>query len=399
MADPKWQTKTLSVALPPELQQLLDVYDEIADSINNILDISVDALNVISFLLTDIVNPLILALIFIAQQMLSLIQNLNATAVHIIGMYPSEATNSHFIRYKDVLPGFSDTSTGGFHVLNTDDLFRKYVDTFTDQGDTNRPPEGDNIVAGGLVIFAGAGTKEQIKTAAALRRTFELFQNLANFYADLLNVEEFKKFAGVLNKFIDNIDKAQTAADASTTISDTETKKSIAPDWKSRRVTKHIIPALGNALNSVEGIIQGFIDQAVGASTAVQNLIDYIEGKVKEIIEIQAELQDLRDFFNSLDLATLDLVTLNILVVEPQVGGINILKSSVLDVNLVGRPDRDLQFTALVSFVGAGSGVSLLLFLLGLTDSFELGVDDRIEFDEDSVRNAFGLPIPNSSTP
>jgi len=82
------------------------------------------------------------------------------------------------------------------------------------------------------------------------------------------------------------------------------------------------------------------------------------------------------------------------LTVPVQTGGIEVIQRAVLDDSLENRPSQDLFYCILVGVVGTGTALSFLFYLLGLTNTFELGADNII-LSEDELRERFKIGETN----
>ena len=158
-----------------------------------------------------------------------------------------------------------------------------------------------------------------------------------------------------------------------------------------------MIPPLGNLLDDIFGIVEGFKDQNAGASQVVANLIKFIETKIQVIESAQAQIENLAAYFKKIKdtfqkLDEVKLANISTLVVKVQPGGINILKQAILDKTLEDRPEN-FQYCMLFSLVGSGPGLGLIEFLLGLRPTFDLSeaVPLKIPFDEDAAKKEYGL--------
>ena len=399
MAKPTtWQKKPTEALLENDLDQLFKVFKELADSVNSILDIASSALAGSKAFLTDTINPLLLAIQFILDQMLNVINNLRNTGVHIISLYPSEEVHSLWRRnqtekilLRDVLPGFSPEDTTGFYLLNRDDTLGKFVESFDDESDPDRPSPDENVVSGGVVIFAGALASSTLTAGSLVEETFNTFKTIAELFNKLFSIQSFEKLFEDMSLLLDKIADAKFAArEGDNTTPVLKTPK--APNWKSVKLVRDVIPSLGDLLNDVEGIVQGLKDQTTGAASIIQLLIDFIDSKIAEIQAISDRIDEFLDYIDEINntIDRLGKFELASLVVEPQKNGVNILKSAVADDTLPNRPDQDLFYCGLVGIVGAGTGFSFLLYLLGLSDTFEIGTDD-IDFSEDNLRSKYGI--------
>ena len=391
--EPQWQTRKLSISLPGEIDKILKTYDELASKTTGVLEFVKSGLTAAKVFLTDGVNPLLLALAYVLDQILNVIDNIKNTGVYMLGMYPNEATNSQFIEYRKVIPGFNLEEKTGFYVLDTDTALNKLAASFDDPGDDNRPSTEEHVVAGACVIFAGAGKIDLIENGSSLVNIVNTFQTIANLFTELFHLDQFKKFQAVLDKMLADIAAAGDAEQDRSAAEIVTAPKSIAPDWQTKRFSTDTVPVIGDVLNDIEGVVQGFRDQIVGTAEAMDNLIAYIEAKIAEIETLQEQIaavqQQIRDLIILLDqLATFNF---SILYLEPQTGGVNILKNALKDTRMDNRPESNLQFTCLVAFVGSGTGFSLLANLLGLSSSVQLGVVDNVEFQDNVMKAQHNL--------
>lgn len=374
---PKWQETKFEISLPDELQSLFDVFTGLVGGLGDVLKITKDGLNLVKTFLANDLNPLLLLLKFIVDQLISVVQNIKESGVYIIAIWP-EPSIGKFIKYKDIFPGFN-TPEGqpdqGFHTLPTQDCLNVFLQSFDDAGDVNRPPTADNISLGGAVIFFGTGspfTEETIKVMKAF----------VSFIDQFLNLKEFKDFTKELGEKLTKI----TNAKASTTTPTPVLTKSIAPDWNSKKLFRDFFPELGDILTDVEGNLNAFNEQLVGGQDAIASTVAYIDKKISQldtiITKIDTYAQKLKDIQSGL--TALESAVISTLVVEPQVGGLSVLKNAVNSAE--GKPDSGFQYCALVSFIGTGTGFSMLLYMLGLTDSITFGDNGDIEFTEDSLK-------------
>lgn len=408
MAELKWESQPDDeFFIIDEIDQLFDVFGEMADSLGSILDSAQGGLEAVKTFVIDDINPLILAILFIIDQMISVIQNLNNSGVHMLTMYPSEDTHSVWrnsqsakILYRDLLPGFDDDDPRGFHILNRDDAFSYFVDSFDDAADPDNPAavqfndpdsEGTDFlathVAGGVVIFAGAMPSSALLAPQLIEEIFRTFCTISKLFHRLFNLNSLKKMEWDICGALHDVESARTGTTTSTVL-----LRPGKPNWQARKLTKDIIKPLGPLLDSIEGTIQGFKDQAVGGNRFIQELIDQIDSKLTDIQDIRNEIEDFFEYIDTLNSTINELGKFNFstLVVDEQAGGINILKQAVLDDSLDGRPDQDLFYCSLVSFVSAGTGFSFLLYLLGLSDSFSFETDST-EFSDERMREKYGI--------
>lgn len=560
MAELKWQSINLDhIGLPEGITTLFNNFDSLAKNINQLLKNIKTALTVVNTFLLDNINPLLLLLQFILQEILDFIDTLREAGIYHISIMPSKATNTRFIKLKDVFPGVDISEERGFHILTTDDIFQKYVASFDDEGDLKKPPTEDDVIAGGFVVFAGFGDSDVKLFVSGLTKMFELVQTVSNLFIQLTNGDEYRKLyretTSLLNVMFESEEvlyypKSSTSSIGDSTIavdasihkstpgkikggkirikvgtssqavltgqpesfsvrfnSWTNTKnshvfnlaflrinaqegttsniitstssfknlkvgdlvlnltrsnsvsyilgitsdnrisispsitgqtdgddirfnavplnwinvipdgdkiyiddpkgpelrkipptaKSEKPDWQTVKLARDLIPPLGDLLDDIFGVVEGFKDQATGASQAMANLIEFIEAKIDSITAVQTKIASVRNYFQTIRdtfaaLESVNLVSMRGLYVNPQVGGINILKQAVLDKDLTDAPG-EFQYCMLYSAVGSGPGLGLISFLLGLRPDFDLTEPQKltIPFDEDAAKKEYGL--------
>lgn len=170
-----------------------------------------------------------------------------------------------------------------------------------------------------------------------------------------------------------------------------------SPNWETSRIARDMIPSLGDLLDDIFGVVEGFKDQATGASQAMKNLIAFIESKISVIESVQAKITSTREYFQKIRdtfaaLEAVKLANISILKVGVQKGGINILKQAILDETLENRPEN-FQYCMLFSVLGSGPGLGLIEFILGLRPTFDITEPSplTIPFDEDAVKKEYGL--------
>lgn len=396
----KWESKPTEAILETSLQQLMDSFTEISESIGGVLDGLSAGLSAAKILVSNDINPAILALTFILDQMIQVVVDLKNSGIYLMSIYPSAEVHTSswkhneagFVLYKDIFPGFDDGDGAGFFILNTEDIFKKFLESFDDENDLDRPPTGAAVQAGGIVIFAGALPKELIKAGETVKEIMKSFKSIADLFTKLFNVDAFRKLKNDLNKKLVEIEEAAVAS----TSGSTRTIKKVVPvppNWAAKRIAKDLIPALGDVLEDVEGILKGFKDQqSAGSQALITSMVAFIDAKIVEITSIKTKITEFMTFITGINTAFSELgkLKLSTLVVPVQEGGINILKSAVADTTLDGRPVDNLYYCSLIGLVGAGTGFAMLMFLLGLSDTFAITTDTTSLSDE-SLRERFGI--------
>ena len=162
------------------------------------------------------------------------------------------------------------------------------------------------------------------------------------------------------------------------------------PNWDTVKLFRDVIPIMGEVLNDIERQVEGIKNSIdTGGSKLIDNLIDFLDGQIGIIDAIITNIDKIDAFFEAFSVFAE--AEMNLLLVEPQDGGINKLKVAAGDRFLEGRPSSDLQYCFLMSFVGAGTGFSLLLNMLGLSDTVDLGTADNVPFKEDNFRSFYNI--------
>ena len=179
-------------------------------------------------------------------------------------------------------------------------------------------------------------------------------------------------------------------------------QKLTAPDWKTYR-TFEIIPGADDLFDSVLNFLKGMKANFEAAGGEIEKLIKFIDKKIKTIKDLVSQVEKIITEINSIK-GGLDLLkegeSLKILMVEPQVGGIKKIKELVQDPTVTGAPRRDLDYTGLVSFIGSGPGMGILMNLFGMAQgkSYPIELDLPSDYatltDSEKMKKKAGLLTP-----
>lgn len=218
MAGPRWEKATIEIVLPDIITKTFETFDRTAGQLSRTLEFLQTGLTAIKFFLIDGVNPLLLALEYVLQQILNVIQNIQVSGVYMLGLYPSQATNTNFVKFSEVTAGFDPLGLDGFYTLNTTDALQKVAESFDDVGDPNRPSTDDGSVAGACVIFAGTGAADSLGQGGGLGISVKTFQTIIDLFQEVFHLEHFKKYKILLDKMGDDLARARVQGGSGNTI-------------------------------------------------------------------------------------------------------------------------------------------------------------------------------------
>lgn len=397
----KKELKDLGVGFPPELTALFENFSSMGDSLTSVLDTASTALNVIKAFVTTLSDPIKLALLFICDQILQFIAEIRGSGFHIITLYPKkyviekettktvtqivngqptevlvtekeEISLGTFKKFKDIYPGFDDNDERGMMFLNTTEIFDAFLSSFDDLGDKNRPGsidpitgEATDVPAGGFLLFAGTHPSE-----------LQNIKKIVDIFKKIFDVGELKKLGEALDKI--------NAATSDPKPVKRKAGASIPPDWKAVKLVE-MVPPLGGVLDSLGAFIDGVKEDINKGADSLGPVIKFLDGIIAKIKKITTQINEvialLDDFANASQ-------NVSYLVIDSAPNGIENIKSVVGSAE--DKPEN-LDYCMLIGVVGAGAGFSMIMNMLGL-GTFQTGVDSDTLFNDDKLREKFGIP-------
>lgn len=250
----------------------------------------------------------------------------------------------------------------------------------------------DNATSGAIVIFAGGMTADVLKQGTYIEDVINTFCDLSDMFLSLIDYDSLREWHEECTELAGKINKAKLAARRGGVVQPVALKNQPeGKNWSAIKLTE-AIPPMGTLLTKIEGILLGLKNASTGASSALANLIKYIDNKIAEIEAINQEISDFIQFLDDLNekLNKLGTFKLSTLIVDSQPGGVAEIKRAILDDSIPGRPSQDLFYCSLISIVGTGTAFSFFAFMLGLSNTFVTGADETA-FDEDELKTRFEL--------
>jgi len=467
----KWVNVTnQKVGLPADIEQLLDSFNTGTSKLIATTEIISDVLNVIKYFLVNDLNPIVTAISFLVDQIISFMNSIKNSGVYILIIYPSHEMNSGTISLQELTNRPVDKNSS-FPILSVQKAFELFDKSFDDKLDSNRPNTKTNLYGGGFTIFLSTDEKLlEDKKFAGMRTAMKTMVQFARFlyaiiptqqtkelleYFDknnsLLKEEEekpktvdssvakwwkknssYKKDAMVLGKYrtgdaeetisvgifqavndgisgyVDPKWRKNTSREKKDYIIDdnifegpdktinwvfdkelsTKTNKAPEPNWKTYRL-QDVSSSLAEIFLNIENVLNS---TKKGFETASQNsqlkMVAYLEDRLREMKIIKSNIEAFKAWVDTLK--ALETTKMKRLVVEPQADGVNIFRRAMKNPGLENRPNPDSTVSAMVSVVGGGFLLSLLMVMLGLSEKLDYSVDPII-YDSELFRDKFGL--------
>jgi len=434
-AELKWEKVDLEFFVPDEIKDALDEYSSTSDTVQEYLDLAQQLLEAAKLFLLGQVNTALLALALILQQVKKFINEIRNTGVYAMYIIPEEGTGT-FLSYEDIIPGYKKQVTAprkplegtfnlntdeqeynpfdelyaypdksvknpvdGIYTLDTETLFDHFINSFTDTADGDRPPFDENSFAGGAVIFAGS--------SGNILEIIQKFTRISKLFAILFDAKVYKDFYESMKKVYET--NVKTPFNPEYGYGD-----GAPPNWQAIRPVRdffkrNISTLDGGVVRSgvldtvfirLLAYIEGLENQVKAAMAIVELQVKFIEQKLKQIQELKNLIDEIAEFAKDVRDGVDALKTAEVaaLVVNPKVGGLTDLKKAVKDETLENRPLSSHTFTTMISLVGGGTGIMLVLYLLGLSDELDWGVGDTSNLEEEQLKKDFGLLGPDTFT-
>ena len=398
-----WEKVDLDFNLPDEFNDVLDEYQSTSDTVQEYLDLAQTLLDAAKLFLLGQANPILLAVALILSQVKTFINEIRNTGVYAMYIIPEEGVGE-FVPFADLIPGFSEDQlvlgekikeTDGIYMLDTETILSKFISSFTDGEDGDRPPFGDDSFAGGTVLFAG--------TSGNIIEMLRKMSKVAKLFGLLFDSKQFK-----------DLEKSMLAAIKAATDTpfspDNAYGDGKSPNWQGIRPIRDFfitdVPIVDNGIIrtglldtpfiKILAYIEALENQVKAAVAIVELQVKFIEERLKQIQEIKDMIDEITEFARAVRDGTESLENFQVasLTVPPQTGGLSKLKKAIKDETLEGRPTNDLTMTTMVSLVGGGTGLSVLLYILGITDEIEYGVGDTSNLEEEQLKKDFSLYPP-----
>lgn len=325
---------------------------------------------------------------------------------------PNEITHNYSIVIENASEGHTNNPSDGGDVIIHDATGNPapnggiYTKTFTPASVYNTDIEfnilvegqdsvADDFFAGGVVLFFGILETSLFKKttfATDAETAFKAFKDLIAILDFFINNPGLSDLKKEINDALNKVEYRKSAEPNDQPFPTVQTP-SIPPDWKALVLFRDIIPVVGELLDDLTEDVTNIRNNLnSGGKEMINSLINYLQKQIDDIDRILGLIQTIDDFFDFL--ANLGSAEVSMLLVEPQDGGINKLKVAAGDRDLEDRPNEDLQYCFLMSFVGAGTGFSLLMNMLGLSDTIDYGRSDNVPFQDDSFRTLLEIDSP-----
>lgn len=401
-----WEKRKINYIFPREVKELLDNAQQAGEEVRDILTMAKIIAQLVKLFLLGEGDPLKIALIFLMDQFIELIEQVKYTGVYVFGIGPNYNAKGQYVRFGDILPGFEEDDERGFHMLSASRSIEFFVESFNNTGATT-PPSSDGSYGGGLVIYAGM--------SGNVLEIMRKFMNICKLFGILFDHKPF------LSIYKDLKDKLEIARNPGRKY----TQKGKGPVWVGKKIFK-MWPGAWDVLEDLQAWAEGFKDSVVTAHKGILQLIDLIDEKIK-IIEELIELINEILFFIITVRDMIDVIEgfrFSVMYVSPQPGGVAKLINAVQNENLPNGPwpsnipigyvldgegtsfDEDFsesqriippdaepvyevehQMSILASAIGAGTGLSLLMTVLGYDETVTWGVED--ELADDALQEKF----------
>ena len=146
------------------------------------------------------------------------------------------------------------------------------------------------------------------------------------------------------------------------------------PNWHGKSLDT-LFPGWGPFLDKIEAEVRGIKDTVATAKKSLDPIINWLDGKMKELQVFSKDLENILDLFAN----GLPATGVYTLYLKPKTGGVKKFRERMMAAGGEDKPPEDLKFCAGVCFLGGGHdsaaatmrAIDMLALLLGLRDTTE----------------------------
>ena len=162
------------------------------------------------------------------------------------------------------------------------------------------------------------------------------------------------------------------------------------PNWHGKSLDT-LIPGWGPFLDKMEAEVRGVKETVATAKKSLDPIINWLDGKMKELEVFSKDLENILDLFAN-GLAATGVYTLYL---KPKTGGVKKFRERMMAAGGPDKPPEDLKFCAGVCFLGGGTdagaatfkAIDMLALLLGLRDT------TAAEKEKQKTLTAMAIPV------
>ena len=319
----EWEQKTIGLVLPGTVQTILDSVSNLTSTFLGITGTLKTSLEAVKVFLIDIPNPALVALKAVCDEILNLLADLRASGIYFLVVHP----------YQDGVGDYDKTLE--VMTLTPSKLLSAIDSSFDDEGDLLRPVFSDSAEVGAYVFLVATPS-------------LAVFSPMIEAFGKLFSLESLILLSEKLNALLD-AQENQTSLDPA--------PASVLPDWEGRSMGQ-LFPPYGDALKKIEGFVKGVKASTEGASKAIDNMIEFLEGKIAEVSELEASITKLQEMLN----LSIPQGGVYLLKIDLAVGGVKRIRQEIQ--NASGKPDDALQFSAAVVLLGGSASFNNLAVML-----------------------------------
>lgn len=240
--------------IPPTIQEALDNASNIVDQVQSGLDVIKDVIQAARIFMIEDVNPALVAYQAMLNAARDTLKELSDASVYWLVVHPWVGQI-----------GTPNEDNPWLLELNSREFLDALQESITDLGDENRPL-GNGVM---VVLAAGATTPSGFVAALqALGNLFDLYElrTLANRITALESIDFMPDTMG----------------------------NSELPDWQNAGRLHTLVPPLGSVIRQLDSLLESMMIKNDLAMQALDQLIKFVDIKVRQIKEAQEALEKLQ---------------------------------------------------------------------------------------------------------